>query len=72
MIAGRSASASSFAASSTPSADPLAHGRRVRDLGLGLGEDDVERIVDEGRAERRLGGGVDRLRGGRARSSPGP
>ena len=52
MIAGRSASASSFAASSTPSAAWNGSRRRIGHLGLRLHEDDVHRVVDEGRARR--------------------
>ena len=50
MIAGRSAAASSAAASSTPAAGwAAATARQRRDLDLGLGEDDVKRVVEEGR-----------------------
>ena len=54
MITGRSAAASSAAASSTPAAAEPAAGRDGGGiLDLGLAEDDVQRVVEEGRAARR-------------------
>ncbi len=64
MIAGRSASASSLAASSTPSAGSTARAGLLGRVGLALHEDDVERVVDEGRAQRGLHRAVERLGGG--------
>ena len=66
MIAGRSAAASIAAASSIPAAGAPAIGRRLGQLGLALAEDDVERVVEEGRAARRGGGEIER-RGGHRR-----
>ena len=61
MIAGRSAPASSSAALSTPSAaSGAAAAGGVGDVGVGLHEDDVERVVEEGRPGRRGAGEVER------------
>ena len=66
MITGRSAPASSAAASSTPAGGCASRRSSARrDLELGLAEDDVHRIVDEGRAARRGGGEVERAGGQR-------